>query len=856
MARRAKFGRRPRVQQNLTGTLISIAREMQAREDQNLMDAWRNGGTVKGQKVTDDMVLAYWKERGKTLDKQDPTYDSIKNQIGQLEYAVAQSKADLAHVQGKMSDQAFAQFYLNWSKKVPKNSEFWRVLQKDAAALMAQAKAKRGNSSANAQKIKVENYNRFVAETDKRDIAVGSALADALRKLSENSGLTIEGNSDKLLDMLSEEARLHPGDYRTLLDAIKTARPNFNGTFTQQFYADEMKRAEKGNADIAARAKREGFVSNWRQANKSAEFFSEEGERTNGWSTGEAYAMRERRFLKQMEAGDIVSQLAATQEFGAWLAKAAANTNLDVATRAKLEADSKRLLGDDSVDPAAPGYGESMLGHGNAISQMAPGITQSLALQQQKDANPGAFVYAHVTKDGAYDPTGQGAIGIVPTTAVPQDAILLPQPTATGKGISVMASPKNIYAQDPRDPNAPPVFVGVVVTQKMGDQTIEHYRYQDQSGAYHWTTRENMMADGVTETINPDGSRVWTPPPATDPEAGAKLVAAANQLDSDLGARVAAEIARGVRPENVDVEFKTKDKDATGRFIKTFKVTGGTIQQVNDNSDVKQGVGDTAKVTSQVYGPQSVSGAFDRNAVVDASFFKADEKDLPSGLIFNSAAGKALNDTAKNMTGDQARQLLNDPEFQMSFIQQEMNLLRTNDPTDPRIAADFRSAQAGANIMGGLPNVREHMGRSAAARVDLELPGQKVDAKGNPVSISFGGQTIRVPEAPPIVRDDYVNEAARQQALLPNSFTEAQAQLAQDPLGSGPTATPTPPVSATPTPPPSTPTPTATPTAAPTATPTATPTPISATPTPTPSTSTVPGLPSYRQPGSRFDKGT
>ena len=852
MARRAQFGRRPRVQQSITGTLVSIAREMQAREDQNIMDAWRNGGEVHGRKVTDDMVLNYWTRRRKTLDKADPSYDQIDNQISQLEYAVAQSKADLAHVQGKMSDTQFAQFYLKWSKKVPKNSEFWRVLQKDAAALMAQAKAKRatGNSAAEAQRIKTENYNKYVDGVSKRDIAFANALRDAVHKMSDQTGLTIDGNGDKLLQLVTEDIKLHPKEYGTLLDAAK-ARPNWDGNISRNLYSDEMERAQHGATQIAARSKKDGFVSNWQSNNKAAEVYADEGQNVAGWSVGKSYSIREQAFIKAVQSGDIVTQNKAAQEFGAWIKQQSENPKLDEATRQLLGVDAARLLGEtDGVDIAAPGYGGGVLKHGDTINQIAPMVAKNLELVTQKDANPGMFVFAHIDpKTGAYDATGEGPIGIVARTTVPPDAVYLPQASSSGAPLTVASSPQTVYAKDPNNPTAPPVAVGVVVTQKMGDQVIEHYRIRAEDGSYRWMSRDSATAAGVTESKDSDGNRYWTPPPRVlTPEqvlAGAAAVDKSSGNKTTLAALVKKQLDAGVAPNQIDL---SQEVPREGGGNDTYKVSGGSVTGTYTINPEDPNAVKTVTNFTVLNDPTDKSG-FDPFGVIDASFRKADAADLPMGLVFNSAAAKSLNDIAKGMSGDQARAILHDPEFQFAFINEEANQLHTT-PDDPRIAADFARAQSGANLANGLPLQREHYGRSAAMKIGLDLPGlRKTDAQGQP-AIVFGNQTLTIPTAPTINPSgdaaDRRAAAIQAQQVMPTQFNAAQLTLAANPLGFAPNAMTPPSTMTTPTankPPTSTPTPTPTSAPTPTATPTPTVTPIpTITPTPTvkpPTTGTI-----------------
>src|SRR4030042_1658463 len=105
MARRGRFGRLPRSAPSLTSTIIAIAREMQSQRDSNLMDAWQHGGTFEGAPVTDDMVLAHWRERMTDLSPADPEYDTMKNTLMQYEYAIGESKAATDYAPGKITGE-------------------------------------------------------------------------------------------------------------------------------------------------------------------------------------------------------------------------------------------------------------------------------------------------------------------------------------------------------------------------------------------------------------------------------------------------------------------------------------------------------------------------------------------------------------------------------------------------------------------------------------------------------------------------------------------------------------------------------------------------------------------------------
>lgn len=193
MARRAKIGQAPRAAQSLTATIIAIAREMQNQEAQNLMDAWQKGGSWEGKKATDEEVLKYWNGRLKDIATTDPNYDTYKNTVYQLDYTIHESKVQTAYAQGKMTEGQVASFYLGWANKVPRDSEFYRVLQRDAAQFTRAAAAKSKAAVAQAQE---KAYQDGQLSTYNRHEATGNYLQGILTKYAQTKGALIgaDGN--------------------------------------------------------------------------------------------------------------------------------------------------------------------------------------------------------------------------------------------------------------------------------------------------------------------------------------------------------------------------------------------------------------------------------------------------------------------------------------------------------------------------------------------------------------------------------------------------------------------------------------------------------------------------------------
>ena len=287
--RRASFGRLPQVQPNIESTLAALSRQWQAQEDQNIMSAWKAGGEWHGKKVTDADVLAYWNGRMKGLDPKDPTYEDMKQQVFQLTYSVEQSKADLAHLQGKLSDSGYAQFFLGWAKKVPKDSEWWRALQKDAAQFMEQARAK---GAATAAKAKQDSFNAYVA-VRQGSIDLGNALTDAIQQISKETGLNITDHGDVLLQMLSDEFSSNPEKFRVLGDVLPR---NFDGQFTHAFVATNLSQAQAAYGQVATRSKKDGYASQYANAAQGQSAMASWGTNLNVWGPAQSYDMAYQAF--------------------------------------------------------------------------------------------------------------------------------------------------------------------------------------------------------------------------------------------------------------------------------------------------------------------------------------------------------------------------------------------------------------------------------------------------------------------------------------------------------------------------------------------------------------------------------
>lgn len=223
MSRTGTFGRRPRSAPSLTNTLIAIAREFQNQRAQNIMDAWKQGGTFEGKKATDEEVLKFWREKAKGVSKDDPLHDTYQNAYTQLDYTIHESKMTAAYATGKATDGQMVAFYLGWAKKVPKNSEFYRVLQRDAGQYMRNQRAR---SDAAAKRAAEELYLRQQNETKQKKEAAGEYVIDTLRRIAQSGyadggiapAIAAPGSGSDLTDF-------DPTDPQTMLKLIGAIMP-------------------------------------------------------------------------------------------------------------------------------------------------------------------------------------------------------------------------------------------------------------------------------------------------------------------------------------------------------------------------------------------------------------------------------------------------------------------------------------------------------------------------------------------------------------------------------------------------------------------------------------------------------
>lgn len=207
MARVGSFRQRSRGgTNNLTSLIASLLREQQARRDQNIFDAYKNGGLFEGKPVTDATLLKYITDRRNSYDKGDPTYDQWNNTLIQSKFSIGEQKIGLAYKQGKVSAGAVASFYEGQLKSIPKDSAFYR----DVAGRAAEW-AKAGVSAARSagRSRATAGLNARLAKSQ-GDAALFDAATAAIEQVAKRAGLIHgtqtwqDANANGLIDLLNQ----------------------------------------------------------------------------------------------------------------------------------------------------------------------------------------------------------------------------------------------------------------------------------------------------------------------------------------------------------------------------------------------------------------------------------------------------------------------------------------------------------------------------------------------------------------------------------------------------------------------------------------------------------------------------
>lgn len=471
MARTGTFGRLPRAAPSLEATLVAIAREMEQQRDQNMMDAWQKGGSVDGKKVTDEAILAYWNKRLQGVSKDDPLYDTYANAIKQYQYAIAESKmtAQYALIPNPTAgdDSRMAQFYLNWAKKVPRDSEFYRVLQRDAGQFIrsARAKGEASNRSAlearyQAQLGAIEHNKMHAGELGLQYVTMllqrgsqgqGAVLGEQPLGNEHNIASTTNlaalelPSIDEVMSLLASvnvadpiskrvgERVAGPGNPAVLfhdeagnpitgtqiIAALKDADPSFNGIFDVSSLNRMIANQKEGIQQQMALAKKTGHISDMMQLQAQLARVNEYGNELAAWPVMQSYSDLKQQLDDVMRDDSLLpaAKVAAIDRLRGQIGALANDPRIanDDHLRSQLQGEAEGAAGTVTVSEDMEGLQNGYTNQQSAQNSEVLNINQQRDLLQQQidltaDPNSG-----YVMTQGDYLSDGQGGITFKPS---------------------------------------------------------------------------------------------------------------------------------------------------------------------------------------------------------------------------------------------------------------------------------------------------------------------------------------------------------------------------------------------------------------------------------------------------------
>lgn len=535
MARRGSFGRVPRYAASLASTIISITREMQTSRDNNLLDAWKSGGLFEGKPVTDDDILAHWRERMAGVDKSDPMYDTYQNAYMQYDYAINESRMSTRYAKGQIGDAAMGQFYINWSKKVPKDSEFYRVLQRDGAQFMRVAKSK---SEAAAKKAAEERYQNQLKGMHDKDQAAGEYLLTVATEMASagyasagiqpligatGSGIDNFDPSDpeqmlRLMSLISpatapggstavlyHDENGKPVTGAEIVAKLKGLDPTFDGNVTPAYFSDKVKQMRDSIGEQEALATKTGHASDAEALSKRKSTVAELGREINAWPVQGDYldAYNEYALARSNPYMAPTALMEAWRKYQGTLVKLANDPRIatDDATRS-------RLMGEANLVDGQPTLAESFTGLQNGEPTATGNIANNrMVLEDTEEqiqsvaSGESLWTQGDYGKDDVFTPRAGGpSIGAATREQV---AALSPSGTAevvyvpSGDGktmtpIHTVAGEVNVVATDPRTGKAVALTrdapVATVRVIYINGRPIEEYGFKAADGITRYTT--------------------------------------------------------------------------------------------------------------------------------------------------------------------------------------------------------------------------------------------------------------------------------------------------------------------------------------------------------------------------------
>lgn len=271
--RTGRFGRLPKSSPDLTASIVQMLREYAAMVDQNMVDAWKNGGKVDGKTVSDERLLAHFRKRRDALAKDDPLYTQWDERITQYSFAIDESKMRVKWDNKTISEAGMAAFYQGWLKKTPKGSEFYRTLQSSYGQWHNAAISRGGGGAA----AKAKAHDAWALKLYNDKVRPASTFTSWLTTIAKAfniipntpnstlaSGELSSGQTQQLLDLVSTGRALTP-EQQSLVDAVtagmKKIDPNFK--WDAGYIARMYDTANDGTNLLIRRARTKTEANGW-----------------------------------------------------------------------------------------------------------------------------------------------------------------------------------------------------------------------------------------------------------------------------------------------------------------------------------------------------------------------------------------------------------------------------------------------------------------------------------------------------------------------------------------------------------------------------------------------------------------
>jgi hypothetical protein len=554
VATTARFGRLPRSAPNLTAAIVAAAREYQNMRERNIRDAWQNGGDFEGKKVTDEMLIAFFKEKLKGLSSDDPTANETRNTLVQYEFAIANSKMELKYAQKKATDAQMAAFYTEWAGKLPTDSEAYRERARLAAGYRDRAIAAArsgGGGGRGGGRSKDDAYYDRQTDLYNRTGGAYDSLMGYVNGLAQSG---IIGVSAPVLGVEGETvADLRADEYdatnlQTLLRivatdptyatwraettaAIRRIDPSFNGRFDYESITALGKRKSAGLDALADAAKAAGKKGDYKAYLKAKAEHTNESVKFATLDEMSAYEQSRVDWMKVISDPDatLSEKKEATDAYGSTLESLARRAQADgdniragrfnselLATRG--EKVNTATLWEESRGTTQAGGGEG----GDAASTAASVIylNENLSKLTAVDPTTGRPLFAQVRLDKNGIPTsGNGDWGVVPISALEPGSVAFVKAGGDGKAsivTAVVGVPVRVVGviEDqygvPASSFGTPGGVQVGTRFNMPDGSSA-WSYTDSAGETRYTTTNPFLGPSANQTRDGD-EIVWRSP--------------------------------------------------------------------------------------------------------------------------------------------------------------------------------------------------------------------------------------------------------------------------------------------------------------------------------------------------------